>query len=121
MAIQLLCINVVADGVPDGFFIKEPAESDIMPNPLSDKNGSIFASGLGKITAMMSNDCIIVTLIAFYLDKFVMSDIDDLVQAHMVGQTMAFVVNGWSSIINRFNIRSYKKSLFTIEQLYRYK
>lgn len=114
VAIQLLYINVVADGVPDMFFIKEPAEGDIMSRPPADKDGNIFAGGLGKRTAMMASVLTIVTLIAFYIGKFVMPGTDNPEQAHMVGQTMAFVVNAWSSIINSFNIRSYKKSLFTI-------
>lgn len=114
IAIQLLYINVVADGIPDMFFIKEPAESDIMQRKPADKDGNIFAGGLGKRTAMMSTVLMIVTLIAFYVGKFVMPGSDDPVHAHLVGQTMAFIVNAWSSIINSFNIRSYKKSLFTI-------
>ena len=114
VAIQLLYINVIADGVPDMFFIKEPAEDDIMRRPPADKDGSIFAGGLGKRTGMMSFVLTVVTLIAFYIGKFVMPGTDDPIHAHMVGQTMAFVVNAWSSIINSFNIRSYKKSLFSI-------
>ena len=114
VAIQLLYINVVADGVPDMFFIKEPAEDDIMRRPPADKDGNIFAGGLGKRTGMMSFVLFVVTLVAFYVGKFVMPGTDDPVHAHMVGQTMAFVVNAWSSIINSFNIRSYKKSLFSI-------
>ena len=110
VAIQLLYINVVADGVPDMFFIKEPAECDIMQRPPADKDGNIFAGGLGKRTGMMSVVLMIVTLVAFYIGKFVMPGEN----AHMTGQTMAFVVNSWSSIINSFNIRSYRMSLFTI-------
>ena len=110
VAIQLLYINIVADGIPDTFFIKEPAESDIMRRPPADKDGNIFAGGLGKRTGMMTIVLAVVTLVAFYIGKFVMPGEDALA----TGQTMAFVVNAWSSIINSFNIRSYKKSLFTI-------
>jgi len=114
LAIQLLYINVVADGVPDMWFIKEPAEEDIMCRPPADKDGNIFAGGLGKRTGMMAFVLTVVTLVAFYIGKFVMPGTNDPAQALMVGQTMAFVVNSWSSIINSFNIRSYKKSLFKI-------
>ena len=110
VAIQLLFINVIADGVPDMFFIKEPAEQDIMRRPPANKDGNLFADGLGRRTGMMSLVLTVVTLIAFYVGKFVMPGED----AHMTGQTMAFIVNAWSSVINSYNIRSYKKSLFTI-------
>lgn len=114
VAIQLLYINVIADGVPDMWFIKEPAEDDIMKRPPSDKDGNIFAGGLGKRTAMMSLVLTIITLLAFYIGKYVMPGTNDPEEAHMVGQTMAFVVNAWSSVVNSYNVRSYKKSIFTI-------
>ena len=114
VAIQLLYINVVADGVPDMWFIKEPPEDDIMRRPPAEIGGSIFAGGLGKRTGLMSLVLTIVTLVAFYIGKFIMPGSTDPIYAHMVGQTMAFIINAWSSVVNSFNIRSYKKSLFTI-------
>lgn len=113
VAIQLLFINVIADGIPDMFFCREPAEDDIMQRKPVDKNGSLFADGLGKRTGMMMVVLTVTTLIGFYIGRFVTIP-GATVPSIAAGQTMAFVINAWSSVINSFNVRSYKKSLFTI-------
>ena len=85
-----------------------------MRRPPAEIGGSIFAGGLGRRIGLMSFVLTVVTLVAFYVGKFVMPGSDDPAYAHSVGQTMAFIINAWSSVVNSYNIRSYKKSLFTI-------
>jgi magnesium-transporting ATPase (P-type) len=64
--------------------------------------------------------CSIVVLAAFYIGKFV--EISGAMEpSHKLGQTMAFLVLGWSSILHIFVVRSrisvFKRSLFDNPQL----
>ena len=113
VAIHLLYINVVADGVPDMFFCREMAEDNIMKRKPVDKNGSLFADGLGRYIGTMAVVLTVVTLVGFYIGTFVALP-GSPGPSLETGRTMAFVINAWSSVINSFNIRSYKKSLFAI-------
>jgi len=113
VAIHLLYINVVADGIPDMFFCREMAEDNIMKRKPSKKNGSLFADGLGARMGMMAVVLAVITLIGFYVGSFVQLP-GNIQPSIAVGRTMAFVINAWSSVINSFNVRSYNKSLFKI-------
>jgi len=109
-AIQLLLINVVADGVPDMFMCKEPAEPGSMKRDPVAKNAGIFAGGLAKKIGLMTVVFTAVSLAGFYIGKFVA--IGPMAPSHEIGQTMAFVVIAWSSVVNIFNARSSTKSAF---------
>lgn len=113
VAIQLLYINVIADGVPDMFFYQEKAEDNIMGRKPNKKNSSLFADGLGLRMGVMAVVLAVITLIGFYLGSFVNFS-GETAPSIEVGRTMAFLINAWSSVINSFNIRSYNKSLFKI-------
>jgi len=114
LPLQLLYINIVADGIPDVFFVYEAAESDIMKRKPIDRKGNLFANGLGKRTGMMAVVLVVATLAAYYVGRFVEIPGSNIAPSVEVGVCMAFIINSWSSIINSFNIRSYKKSLFEI-------
>jgi calcium-translocating P-type ATPase len=110
VAIQLLLINVVADGVPDMFMCKEPAEMGAMKRNPVKKNAGIFAGGLAKKIGVMSFVFAAVSLVGFYIGKFV--TIGPMAPSHEIGQTMAFVIIAWSSVVNIFNARSSSGSAF---------
>ena len=63
VAIHLLFIHVVADGIPDMFFYREPAETNIMSRKPVDKNGSLFANGLGARMVIIAVVMAILTLV----------------------------------------------------------
>ncbi|MCL2299545.1 MAG: cation-translocating P-type ATPase, partial [Firmicutes bacterium] len=109
-AIQLLLINVVADGVPDIFMCKEPAEAGSMRRGPVKKNAGIFAGGLAGKIGVMSFVFAVISLVGFYIGKFV--PIAGTAPSHGIGQTMAFVIIGWSSVVNIFNARSSAASAF---------
>lgn len=112
ISVQLLLINVVADGIPGFSLSKEKADADIMDQPPTPKNASIFSGGLLKKIGVQSIIFTIITLIGFYVGSFV--DIHSTITAnHEVGQTLAFIILGWSSVIHIFNVRS-KESIFKI-------
>ncbi|MGX7417950.1 cation-translocating P-type ATPase [Carnobacterium gallinarum] len=112
ISVQLLLINVVADGIPGFSLSKEKADADIMEQAPTPKNASIFSGGLLKKIGVQSVVFTIITLIGFYVGSFI--DINSTITAnHEVGQTLAFIILGWSSVIHIFNVRS-KESIFKI-------
>ena len=112
VAIQLLMINVVADGIPDLFMCREPDPDGMKRRPIK-KGAGIFADGLALNIGIMAFVFAIIGLIGFYIGKFVTLP-GSVAPSHEVGQTMAFVIIGWSSVVNIFNARSTEKSIFTI-------
>ena len=113
VAIQLLFINVVADGVPDLCMCHEPAEIDAMKQKPIKKNESIFAAGVSTRIILYGTVFSIVSLIAYYLGAFV-NIYDGFTPSHEIGVTMTYLVIGWSSVVNIFNVRSFNQSIFTI-------
>ncbi|WP_035054597.1 cation-translocating P-type ATPase [Carnobacterium pleistocenium] len=112
IAIQLLFVNVVADGIPGFALSKEKADPTIMDNEPTAKGESIFAKGGYRNIAIAALTFTITTLIGFYVGSFI--DIDSTISAsHDVGQTMAFLILGWSSVLHIFNARS-KESIFKV-------
>jgi len=113
VAIQLLLINVIADGIPDFCLCREQAEADAMTVAPVNKKASIFANGLAKKIGLMTVVFTIITLVGFFIGKFVTIS-GTVAASHEVGQTMAFVIIGWSSVVNILNIRSNTKSIFSV-------
>ncbi len=113
VAIQLLFINVVADGIPDLCMCKEPMEKDVMQRKPIARNTRMTADGLKRRIAVVVGVFTIVSLVAYYLGKFVTLS-PTVTPSHYVGQTMAYIVIAWSSVVNIFNVRSFKESIFTI-------
>ena len=112
-ALQLLFINVVADGVPVMFIFREAMEADAMKRKPYDRSASIFAYGLGGRIVTMATVFAVTSLIGFYIGKFVEVSYA-VAPSHEVGVTMCFVIIGWSSVINIFNIRSRTQSIFQV-------
>ncbi len=112
-AVQLLFVNVVADGLPGFALGREPAEKGIMDEAPIPKNEGIFARGLLQKIAINAGVFTIVTLFGYYLGTFV-DTISPWVDASQeVGQTVAFLVLAYSSILHVFNVRS-SQSIFKV-------
>ena len=112
VALQLLFINVVSDGIPGLFLSLEKADEGVMKRKPLGKGASLFAAGLGTTIAKRSLLFIILTISAFYIGNFV-SVSDAIVPSYEVGVSMAFIVLSWASVINIFNVRS-SQSIFKI-------
>lgn len=131
LALQILLINVISDGIPGFFFAFEVPEKGVMKRmPLSKKAG-IFAGGVGSKIARYAVCLTSLTLFAFFLGAYIMpapawfpneapyfAVASRFVEwgwfdsAHYtIGITMAFVVLSWASVMNIFNVRS-EESLF---------
>ncbi|MGC3124410.1 cation transporting ATPase C-terminal domain-containing protein, partial [Enterococcus faecalis] len=82
------------------------AEHGIMDQPPIPKNEGIFARGLLQKIAINAGVFTIVTLFGYYLGSYV-DTISPWVDASQhVGQTVAFLILAYSSILHVFNVRS---------------
>ena len=105
IAVQLLLINVVADGIPGFYLSQEKAEDDIMTREPIKPSSGIFANGLGIKIAFQAFLYVLVTLVGYYLGQFMVLD-DNMSPSYEIGSTMAFLILAYSSILNIFNVRS---------------
>jgi len=131
--IMLLIVNVIADGIPGMALAKEQTDTRIMARKPIDRNESFFAGGLMEVIIQQTVMCSIVVLAAFYIGKFVylpgnhippdavFNPDNQHVFFHKLGQTMAFLVLGWTSVFHIFVVRSrvsiFKRSLADNPQL----
>ncbi|CAD5898925.1 MAG: cation-translocating P-type ATPase [Carnobacterium sp.] len=112
VAVQLLLINVVSDGIPGFWLSLEKPDADIMNRKPIRKDAGIFANGLGKKVGTQAVVFTIVTLIGFYIGQFVTVS-SSIGASYEVGMTMSFVILAWSSVAHIFNVRS-DKSIFKV-------
>ncbi|MCL2508321.1 MAG: cation-translocating P-type ATPase [Oscillospiraceae bacterium] len=113
VAIQMLFINVIADGIPDLCLCREPLEDDAMKRKPIRKNASIFADGLRTRVAVVAVVFAAASITGYYIGRFVTVS-PHFPPSHEIGMTMAYVAVGWSSVFNIFNVRSFNKSIFQI-------
>ena len=109
--VMLLLINLLGDGIPGISLAKETSDPDLMNNKPIKKDESLFSSGLLTLILRQTLFCTIVTLLGFYVGAF-MEISDKFIPSDKIGQTMAFLICGWTSIIHIFNVRT-SKSVFT--------
>lgn len=112
VAVQLLLINVVSDGIPGFWLSLEKPDADIMNRKPIRKDAGIFANGLGKKVGTQAIVFTVVTLIGFYIGQFVTVS-SSIGASYEVGMTMSFVILAWSSVAHIFNVRS-DKSIFKV-------
>ena len=110
-ALQILFINVIADGIP-GFFLNfERPERGLMQRPPLSKHTGLFGAGLGYKVAQRTVTFTILTLTAYVIGTYV--PLAGMESSYQIGRSMAFVTLSWASVINIFNIRS-SKSIFAV-------
>ena len=112
-ALQLLFINVVADGIPDMCMCREKLEDDAMRRKPIPKSASVFAYGLGLRTIVAALCMAVVSLIGYYIGSSVQIH-PDIIPSHEVGRTMAYVSIALASVVNIINVRSFNKSAFVV-------
>ncbi|MCL2153776.1 MAG: cation-translocating P-type ATPase [Oscillospiraceae bacterium] len=112
-AIQLLFINVIADGIPDLCMCRENLDNDAMKRKPIGKHESIFAFGLRSRVVVSAVVFTAASMLGYYVGAFVQLH-PDFIPSHELGRTMAYVILAYASVVNIFNVRSFSKSLFTI-------
>lgn len=110
-AVQLLFVNVVADGLPGFALGREPLDPNVMDQQPIAKNKNIFSDGLWQKIAFNASVFTVISLIGFYVGAFVNTVSPFVGASHEVGQTLAFLVLAYSSILHVFNVRSEKSIL----------
>jgi len=111
LALQILLINVVSDGIPGFFMAFEKPEAGVMKRKPLSKNAGIFTAGLGTTIARGAISFSLLTLGAFLLGAYVLPAPSGFIASpngayYGIGITMAFVVLSWASVINIFNVRN---------------
>ena len=109
--VMLLLINLIGDGVPGLSLAKEPADPNLMKDKPIKKNESLFGGGLLTRIAQQVFFTTIASLSGYYIGA--MGECGTILPSDPTGQTMAFLVCGWASIIHIFIARSTKSVLKT--------
>ena len=101
---QLLYINVLADGIPGFGLSREKSEDGIMQAPPIDPQESLFSRGISKRITTSSVTFIIISLIAFYIGNFM--TVAGVAPSIDLGRTMAFLTLTLASTYHIFNAKS---------------
>ncbi len=111
VAIQLLWLNLVTDALPALALGMEPVESSVMNQKPRDPKTSLFAQGFGA--SMVFYGILVggITLVAYYLGEYVLSDPD---KADAVANTMAFSTLVFCELTRAFAVRSQHRSVFQV-------
>ncbi|MCL2290951.1 MAG: HAD-IC family P-type ATPase, partial [Bacteroidetes bacterium] len=107
--VMLLLINLLGDGVPGLSLAKEVADPGLMKNKPIKKDESLFGGGLLTRIAQQVFFTTIASLTGYYIGA--MSEFGTISPSDPTGQTMAFLICGWASIIHIFIART-QKSVF---------
>ncbi|MCL2135194.1 MAG: cation-translocating P-type ATPase [Candidatus Bathyarchaeota archaeon] len=108
--VMLLLINLLGDGIPGINISREEFDPKLMNNKPIKRNETFFRGNLLRVIIQQTIFCSIVVLIGYYIGTFI-SISDTMEPSAAIGQTMAFLITSWTSIIHVFNVRS-TKSIF---------
>lgn len=108
--VMLLLINVLGDGIPGICLAKEVSDSRIMVRKPIGRNESFFNRNLIKVIIRQTVICSAIVLVGYYLGTYTVLS-DSFSPSHEIGQSMSFLILGWSSILHVFTVRS-RKSIF---------
>ncbi len=119
--VHLLWINLITDTFPALALGMEKAESDLMQRKPRDPKESLFAGGLGINVIYQGIMVAILTLLAYFIGHYIESGKWEFVNSPD-GVTMAFLTMSMAEIFHSFNMRSQRRSVFTLktQNLYLY-
>ena len=109
--VMLLMINVLGDGIPGLRLAHETSDPRIMNRKPLDRDESFLGDGLWKVMLQQTIAFSVVGLAAYYFGTF--HEAPGMTPSLLAGQTMAFLVVAFSSILHIFTVRG-RKSLFQI-------
>ena len=109
--IQLLWLNLVTDSLPALALGMEPVEEGIMKEKPRDPKDSIFAHGFAASMVFYGILVGAVTLLAYALGEYVLSDPNE---ADQVACTMSFATLVFCELTRAFAVRSEHHSIFKI-------
>lgn len=114
---HLLWINLITDSLPALALGMEAGEKDVMKQkPRSTKDG-IFAGGVGFDLLYQGLIITLLTLAAYFIGAGIEFGAGfDITQTSSHGITMAFLTMSMAEIFHSFNMRSQRKSIFSLEK-----
>ena len=115
--VHLLFINLITDTFPALALGMEKGEPDTMQRPPRDSGEGIFARGLGVDVVYQGVLVTVITILSYLIGNFfengVFFPVAGGVSDH--GMTMAFLTMSMCEIFHSFNVRSQRKSIFSLK------
>ena len=118
--VHLLFINLVTDCFPALALGMEEAEPDTMNRPPRDSKDGIFSGGLGIDVIYQGILVTVITIVAYLIGASIEFGGDWFAQLRTAGEsghgmTMAFLAMSMCEIFHSFNLRSARKSIFSLK------
>lgn len=113
--VHLLFINLITDCFPALALGLERGEPDIMDRPPRKASDGIFAGGLGVDIAYQGVLIAVITLASYIIGRCM--EVGHFAWPHGIsydGMTMAFLTMNMCEILHSFNMRSQRRSIFTL-------
>ncbi len=113
--VHLLFINLITDCFPALALGLERGEPDIMDRPPRKASDGIFAGGLGVDIAYQGVLIAVITLVSYIIGHCM--EVGHFAWPHGIsddGMTMAFLTMNMCEILHSFNMRSQRRSIFTL-------
>ena len=119
--VHLLFINLVTDCFPALALGMEKAEPDTMCRPPRNSKDGIFSSGMGFNVIYQGVLVTVITMIAYLIGSRMDPQIGSFTALRAAGRsgygmTMAFLTMSMCEIFHSFNLRSQRKSVFTLKE-----
>ena len=111
---HLLWINLITDCFPALALGMEKSEGDIMRRSPRNAKDGIFAGGMGIDVVLQGVIVTILTLSAYFIGHFIEAGKWEIVNS-ADGMTMAFLTLSMVEIFHSFNMRSRRKSVFSLK------
>jgi Ca2+-transporting ATPase len=112
--VHLLWINLITDCFPALALGLERGEKDIMERQPRSASEGVFAGGLGLDVALQGLVVTAITLASYFLGHYLEAGTFEIVDSPD-GMTMAFLTLSMIEIFHSFNMRSRRKSLFSLK------
>ena len=118
--VHLLFINLVTDCFPALALGMEEAEPDTMNRPPRDSREGIFAGGLFFDIAYQGVLVTLITIISYLIGSMMDPEVGSFAALRAAGlsehgMTMAFLTMSMCEIFHSFNLRSQRKSIFSLK------
>ena len=114
--VHLLFINLVTDCFPALALGMEEAEPDTMNRPPRNSKDGIFSGGLGFDVVYQGILVTVLTIVSYILGHcFEVGHFEMPVGVSPDGMTMAFLTMSMCEIFHSFNLRSQRKSIFSLK------
>ena len=112
--VHLLWINLITDCFPALALGMEDGEADIMKRPPRNADDGIFADGLGFDVAFQGIVITVLTLASYFIGHYLEAGRWEIVNSPD-GMSMAFLTLSMVEIFHSFNMRSQRKSVFSLK------